>query len=222
MIFLLPLCMVGTAAAQQGRGAGAGRGEGRGPGRPTLFMNEGWKVSGGEQAVNPAEAVASPNLELKVYGPGAKDIQITGAADNEANPVHLWTGLCEQTCAATLRDKENYVDLSGLAMIRWVTKTSGFHRVHPIVKLADGTWYVGDHADGSPTDWHTDEFSLSDVRWLRLNIAKVVTTGNLVNTIDLSKVDEVGFTDLMPGSGHGPGGWIDVGKIEVFGKPVKR
>ena len=212
--------MAGTAAAQQGRGAG--RGEGRGPTRPAVVMSEEWKISGGEQAVNPAESVSSPNLELKLYGPGAKDVQITGAAGNEANPVHLWTGLCEQTCAATLRDKENYVDLTGLAMIRWVTKTSGFHRVHPIVKLADGTWYVGDHADGSPTDWHTDEFSLSDVHWLRLNIAKVVTTGNLVNTIDLSKVDEVGFTDLMPGSGHGPGGWIDVGKIEVFGKPVKR
>lgn len=220
MIFLLPLCMIGTAAAQQGRGAG--RGEGRGPGRPPLFMSEEWKVSGGEQAVNPADAVSNTNLELKLYGPGAKGFQITGAAGNENNPVHLWTGLCEEICAATLRDKENFVDLTGLAMIRWVTKTSGFHKVHPMVKLADGTWYVGDHGDGTPTDWHTDEFSISDVHWLRLNIAKVVTVGNLVNNIDLSKVDEVGFTDLMPGSGHGPGGWIDVGKIEVFGKPVKR
>ena len=38
----------------------------------------------------------------------------------------------------------------------------------------------------------------------------------------VSKVDEIGFTDLLPGSGHGPGGWSDVGRIEVYGKPVKR
>jgi hypothetical protein len=38
----------------------------------------------------------------------------------------------------------------------------------------------------------------------------------------LSRVDEVGFVDLMPSSGHGPGGWSDVGRVEVFGKPVKR
>ena len=39
---------------------------------------------------------------------------------------------------------------------------------------------------------------------------------------DLTKVDEVGFVDLMPGSGHGAGGWADVGKFEVYGKPVPR
>ena len=41
-------------------------------------------------------------------------------------------------------------------------------------------------------------------------------------TPDLSKVDEIGFADLMPGSGHGPGGWINVSRIEVYGKPIKR
>ena len=41
-------------------------------------------------------------------------------------------------------------------------------------------------------------------------------------TPDLSKVDEIGFVDLMPGSGHGPGGWVNVSRIEVHGKPIKR
>ena len=36
------------------------------------------------------------------------------------------------------------VDLTGLARIKWVTKMSGLHQVRPIVKLADGTWLVGD------------------------------------------------------------------------------
>jgi hypothetical protein len=213
-----------SGPARAGRGAGQpGQGGGRAS-RPPLFLKEEWKApaGGGEKPVDPAVSVMNANLELKLYGPGGKDFQMTGVAGNESNPVHLWTGLCEQLCAAALRDKENFVDLSGLAMIRWVTKVSGLHQVHPIVKLADGTWLVGDHADGSTKDWHDDEFSLADVRWLKLNIAKVVTTGDWVSNPDLSKVDEVGFTDLMPGSGHGPGGWSDVGKIEVYGKPVKR
>ena len=39
---------------------------------------------------------------------------------------------------------------------------------------------------------------------------------------DLSKVDEVGFVDLMPSSGHGTGGYSQLAQIEVFGKPVPR
>ena len=35
-------------------------------------------------------------------------------------------------------------------------------------------------------------------------------------------MDEVGYIDLMPGSGHGQGGWSDVAQIEVYGRPVKR
>jgi len=51
---------------------------------------------------------------------------------------------------------------------------------------------------------------------------RMVTTGNWVKDPDLSKVDEIGFADLMPSSGHGPGGWADVAKIEVYAKPVPR
>jgi hypothetical protein len=223
-IFPISICLLVSAAAAQGPAAAPAPGRGGRAVRPALFFREEWKQSTGaaEAPVNPAAAVSNPSLELKLYGPGGKDIQLTGTAGNDSNPVHLWTGLCEQVCAAALRDKDNYADLSGLAMIRWVTKVSGFHQVHPILKLADGTWLVGDHADGSTTDWHENEFSLADVRWRKLNIAKVVTTGDWVNNPDLSKVDEIGFTDLLPGSGHGPGGWSDVGKIEVYGKAVKR
>lgn len=39
---------------------------------------------------------------------------------------------------------------------------------------------------------------------------------------DLSKVDEAGFVDLTPGSGHGVGGYVNVAHIQVYGSPVKR
>ncbi|MEI9815115.1 MAG: hypothetical protein WDO18_21805 [Acidobacteriota bacterium] len=133
--------------------------------------------------------------------------------------------------AVTLRDKNNFVDLSGLAKIRWIAYTSAFHVVRPVVKLADGTMLVGDHEDRSTTTFMESEFTLAGLRWIKLDPERVVTTGvrgpigaaaAFVATPDLSKVDEVGFVDLMPGSGHGPGGWINVGDIQVYGKPIKR
>ena len=39
---------------------------------------------------------------------------------------------------------------------------------------------------------------------------------------DLSKVEEIGFTDLMAGGGHGQSGWSRIDWIEVHGNPVKR
>jgi len=51
---------------------------------------------------------------------------------------------------------------------------------------------------------------------------RVVAVGAWIEHPNLGKVDEVGFADLMPGSGHGSGGYLNVGRIEVYGKPVKR
>jgi hypothetical protein len=189
-----------------------------------LFFRVDWQPVKGAPVEHPLDqrAVAAPNLEVKLYGPSGKDIQENGVLDDTANPMHLWTGLCAQTCAAAIREKDNYVDLTGTGKIRWVTKITGMHQVHPILKLADGTWIVGDHGDGWVFDYHTNDFTLSELRWIKLDIDRVVTRGRWLDKVDLSKVDEIGFTDLMPGSGHGDGGYSDVGWIEVYGKPVPR
>lgn len=191
--------------------------------RPPLFFHEAWKqtAAGGEHPLT-ADSVANPALELTLYGPTGQELLLNGAEGNESNPIHVWTGMCTTPCALALRNTDSYADLSGLARIRWNTKTSGFHRIRPIVKLADGTWLVGDHADGTTRDWLVTEFSVADVRWLELDIDQVVTTGNVVDSPDLTRVDEIGFADLMPGSGHGPGGWSDVGAIDVYARPVPR
>jgi hypothetical protein len=193
--------------------------------RPGLFFREEWKQQTPPE--NPdlpvsQQYVRNPALELKLYGPAGKDLVITGRDNDAQNPTHVWTGLCAATCAMTLRDKNNFVDLTGQAKARWVTKVSGFHRIYPIVKLADGTFLAGDVADGSRTDWVESEFFFSDVHWIKLDPARVVTTGTILDKVDLSKVDEFGWTNLMPSSGHGQGGWADVGKIELYGKAVPR
>jgi hypothetical protein len=121
--------------------------------------------------------------------------------------------------------------------------------IHPVVRLADGTWLLGEHADGgNQFESHTFEHTVSEQRWIRLDIDKVMTLGPRVTEpvdrakanilerdfaekrgvwlesrqVDLTKVDAFGFADLMRGSGHGYGGFIGVGVIEVYGKPVPR
>lgn len=225
---LIPFAMVCVALAQEpapqaapSSAPAAVRAGERTGARAPLFFREAWKTVKGEHGAT-QDQVSSANLELKLYGPSANDVQAVGNADDPSNPPHVWTGLCTSPVAVSLRDKDNYVDLTGLARIRWETKVSGFHKVRPVIKLADGTWLVGDQADGSTLDWHDNEFSIGEVRWLKLKIDKVVTTGNFVKDPDLSKVDEIGFADLLPSSGHGPGGWSDLAWFEVYGKSVKR
>jgi len=197
--------------------------------RPPLFLSESWKALTtpvDDHGSWPASqlAVSNPNLQLALYGTSAKEIvlvNVRGSAD--VYPLNLWNGTTTSPSAATLRDRSNFVDLtSPFAKIRWTVRTSGFHQVRPVVKLADGTWLVGDHATGPSADFNQDDVSIADVRWIKLDIARVVAVGNWIEKPDLSKVDEVGFADLMPGSGHGSGGYVNVGKIEVYGKPVKR
>jgi hypothetical protein len=219
------LAIASSAFAQQpGQGAAAAPAARQRPAPAPLFFREDWKPVAGLPVEHPVTqaAIGNPNLELKLYGVSGKDIQENGTPQDLNNPIHVWTGLCEGPCALAFRDKNNYVDLRDRAKIRWYIKVSGFHQVRPLIKLADGTWLVGDHADGTVSEYHAYEFAISDVRWIKLDINKVYTRGNLLDSVDLSKVDEIGFADLIPGSGHGDGGYVDVGWVEVYGKPVKR
>ncbi len=220
LVSILCACVCPAAFAQGKAPDGATR---PGPAAP-LFFRVDWVPVAGLPVEHPLDqrAVANPNLELNLYGPSGKDIQENGQLDSTSNPMHLWTGLCAQPCALAVRDKNNYVDLTGMGKIRWVTKISGLHQIHPILKLADGAWILGEHADGSVFDYHTTDFTLSESRWIQLDIEKDVTRGRWLEKVDLSKVDEIGFTDLMPGSGHGDGGYSDLGWFEVYGKPVPR
>ena len=197
--------------------------------RPPLFFSESWKAlpmptdDHGEWPASQA-GVASPNLTLSLYGPSGKDITLVNMRGSAGvYPLNLWTGVTTSPVGATLKEKDNYVDLSdAMAKIRWLVRTSGFHQIRPLIKLADGTFLVGDRTTGPQSDFDDSDISIADVHWMKVDPARMVTVGNLVDHPDLHKVDEVGFADLMPGSGHGNGGWVNVAKIEVFGRPVKR
>jgi hypothetical protein len=222
-LLALGLMLSGPPAVAQTPSSAPPPGAGEhGPQRPPLFLREEWKQGpkGGENPVTGA-SLGNPDLELRLIAPGGQ-IMLTGNAGDENNPIHVWQGLCTTPCGLALRSKQHLADLTGLARIRWNTKMSGYHQIRPILKLADGTWLAADRTEGSPRDWMVSELSFADLHWLKLDIARAVTTGTPVEHVDLSKVDEIGFVDLMPGSGHGPGGWSDVAQIEVYGKAVPR
>ena len=213
-----------TALAQRPGGAGAPA-----PGRPPVFLSEGWKAlptPPDDHGAWPASqaGVASANLQLTLHGTSGKEIQLVAVrGQSDMYPLNLWTGTTTSPSAATLRDRTSFVDLSdSLAKIRWVVRTSGFHQIRPVLRLADGTWLVGDQTTGPYADFNQTDISIADVRWMKIDMARVVTTGTWVEKPNLTKVDEIGFADLMPGSGHGAGGYVNVGKIEVYGRPVKR
>lgn len=221
--------LTSIAFAQTAPTAGGARPAAGGPARPPLFFSEPWKAlptptdDHGEWPAGQA-GVASPNLQLSLHGPSGKNIMLVavrGSAD--VYPLNLWTGVTTSPVGATLRDKDNYVDLTDpLAKIRWVVRTSGFHQIRPLIRLADGTWLAGDRTTGPSADFNATDVSIADVRWMKIDVMRMVTLGVFIDRPDLSKVDEVGFADLMPGSGHGAGGYVNVAKIEVFGRPVKR
>jgi hypothetical protein len=169
------------------------------------------------------------------YGEAARRLLTSGTPGSETTPFSAWSGECDGPFAITFSQKNSSLDMSGLGKIRWTVKTSGFHAVRPVVKLADGTMLVGNRADEAVPMLTVREFGLSDVRWIRLDPMRVVTVNGgrgagpanpnneiWVNNPDLSKVEEIGFADLMPGSGHGTGGYIHLGTIEIFGKAVPR
>jgi hypothetical protein len=207
--------------------------QGRGNQPPSLFFKEAWQIAGAAHAIAAGENVlTNANLELKLYGPSATASDPDKRIWISTPPTNIWTGMTTTPFAATMRDKENYVDLTGLAKVRWITRASGFHAVRPVVKLADGTYLVGEHADANTSGFLESEFMFATQRWMKLDIERVVTKGTygpaqdasawMREPVDLSKVDEVGFADLMPGSGHGAGGYINVASFEVYGRPVKR
>ena len=191
--------------------------------RPPLLFREEWKQPPFTGQLNDEnrratqDAVTQPNLELKLYGADARNL---GVYVHEGRH-DLWTGMVTSPIAVTLRDKNNYIDLTGLARLRWITRTQALHVLHPVVKLADGTLLAGSHGDSTDGEYLSSEIAFGNQHWFKLDAQKVVTTVEVKNP-DLSKVDEIGFVDLMPGGGHGNAGWANVSLVEVFAKPVPR
>jgi hypothetical protein len=186
--------------------------------RPPLFFREDWKETPAAMPIT-QDHVANPSLILGLYGPG-KDHMRKSHHDKPADdPFYIWGGVSTGNWAVSLRHRDSFVNLTGTSKFRWRTMQTGLRQLHIILKLADGNWLVSDQAVGATSDWQESEFSFADLRWHALDI-KTVIEQRAVEKPDLSKVDEIGWTDLMTGGGTPASSRVDW--FEVYGWPVKR
>jgi hypothetical protein len=186
--------------------------------RPLLFFREDWKEIPAATPVT-QDHVLNKDLILGLYGPGCDSIRKSHHSTPSDDPYYIWSGLCTGNWAVTLKNSGSYVDLSNYGKILWRSKQSGIRCLHPVLKLADGSWLVGSQGDCVSKDWRITEFNIADITWYLLN-NKSVTEVKPVTNPDLTKVDEIGFTDLMTGGASDACSRLDW--IEVYGKPVKR
>ena len=223
-VFIAMVFAAAAAAQAQEPAAGARQGGGRqgGAARPAppqpapLFFKEAWKP--GSAAVAATQAiVANPDLQLSVYGKTPSQPEV----NDEGGVAHVWTGLCSPACAVTLKHKASFADLTGKARIKWYAKTSGFHEIRPVVKLADGTYIAGNRGISTDGEFLLVEVVFAGMRWYKLDPVKVVVTSEVKNP-DFSKVDEVGLVTLAPGGGHGVAGSANLSTVELFARTVPR
>ncbi len=183
ILFFL-FCLVANAALAQDR--------------PGVFFREDFKETPAATPVTQAH-IANPDLVMTLYGPGKDSLKKSNHDKPADDPFYIWSGLCQDNWAVTLKHKSGSVDLSRLGKIKWRSKQSGYRNLHVILKLADGTWLVSQPLDPASTDWRVREFNISDLTWMSLDIESVAEIKPVMNP-DLTKVAEIGWTDLMKGN----------------------
>ncbi len=186
--------------------------------RPSLIFREDWKETPAEIPLS-QKHVNNPDLLVQLYGPGQDSLKKSNHEKPVDDPFYVWSGLCLGNWMVTLKHKTNNVDLSGFAKISWRSKQVGLRQLRIALKLVNGTWLVSDQFDDATKDWRIREFNVQDIVWYKLDAKSVVEIGPVANP-DLSNVEEIGFTDLMPGGKSASCSRLDW--IEVYGNPVKR
>lgn len=194
--------------------------------RPPLLFRIQWAqppysgvLDDAKRRLTPA-ALPDPRLQLHVYGPDARDIAVWSHESRR----DLWNGLATSPVAVTVSDRDAWLDLRGLARLRWMIRTNGLHELHPVVRLADGTLIVGSQRFSTEGEFLEEEVDFGpqlNPHWFHLDPDKAVV-GSEVMHPDLSRVDEVGFVDLMPGGGHGFAGSTNVSDIQLYATAVPR
>lgn len=198
--------------------------------RPGLLFTEVWQqtdsalgkpgsshASANDYYLAGQDTVTNDALELNLYGYSADDITVY---EHEGR-IDLWTGLAGSPVAVTLRLRNAYIDLSGLARMRAIVRTNNLHALHPVIKLADGTLAVGSQSIQTSGSFLGVEVAFDNQDWFILD-SEEVSVGNSLENPDLSRIDEIGFASLAPGGGHGNSGWTNISTIEVFANSLPR
>lgn len=217
----------GSLVSASGRAQGIPQ-TGRNPEPAPLLFLEQWNSEPMAQPIT-ADHLSNSNLALHLYGDTDAIRKSAHATEN-----YTYTGEAVTNWGLTLSDPEAAWDLSRNGMMMLKTRNSGFRRTHIMLKTADGDWFVSEEGNPESTFWIEHEYILENLHWRRLSMTDTPTNASnrrdpipghepLVPTSaatpDLTRVVEIGFTDLMPG------GWIPaasrVRAFAVYGKRVQ-
>ena len=231
MSWLVALTAAGQGATTPQQRPGGGRGGFTGtPAEPAqLLFHEKWTRAPQAQPML-QDNLGNPQLTLHLYGnPG--EIRKTFHPDED----YTYTGETVENWALTVSDKSAVWNLTGDGRIRFRTRNSGYRFLHVVVKTTDGKYFVSEEGVGESTAWIETDYILSNLHWRNLMMTDTPTNASnrrapipkrvpiiptSTATPDLSRVDEVGFSDLMPG------GWIPstsrVNAFWLYGKAVPR
>ena len=196
--------------------------------RPPLAFREDFVDVPNETPVTMA-SIKNKTLRFSLYGPGASGVGKTYHTSPKDESGFIWSGACTQICGFALRDPANYLDMRELSKITWRTKQTGLHQLRLMIKLAGGRVLVSEKSVGASSDWQVSDMTIQDIRWRDVD-TKYMNDSSIARgaapwatDVDLSRVDEVGWTDLQAGSGHGTmGGSSRVDWIEVYARKVPR
>lgn len=214
------------------RGGRGGRGEGGFTGPPAepakLLFREVWTREMAQPMVQ--ASLSNPNLTLHLYG-NPDEIRKTSHPTED----YTYTGETTTNWAITLGDPKSYWNLTGDARIRLKTRNSGFRTTHVVIKTADGKYFASEEGNPESSAWIERDYIFRDLTWRALlmtdtptnasnrrqpNPKRVPIIPTTRTTPDLTKVEEVGFSDLTEG------GWIPatsrVQSWEVWGKAIAR
>ena len=218
-----------TSATPQRPGGGRG-GFTSAPADPAkLLFHEAWTRAPMSQPMVP-DNLGNKHLELRIYG-NANEIRKAFHPEED----YTYTGETVENWAITVSDKTSYWNLTGDGRIRLRTRNSGYRFLHVVIKTADGKYFVSEEGAGESTAWIETDYILSNLHWRTLlmtdtpsnasnrrapNPKRIPIVATSTAAPDLSSVDEVGFSDLMPG------GWIPstsrVNAFWLYGKSVPR
>ena len=188
----------------------------------TLIYRESWTAIPPARPVT-QEHVSHPDLILSLHGPGRMGLKKSHHSEIEGDPYYIWSGTCEHSWALSLSHSKLLVNFEVAGMVRWCSRQSGAHRLRLIVKSVDGPWLVSDQSAGGSEDWREFEFRPLSLSWRLLDIDEVKVMGE-APAPSLTKIDAIGFTDLVAGGGSNACSrlaWIEVWGGEVCRAPPK-
>ncbi len=181
----------------------------------SLYFREDWKEIPFALPITPAH-LNNPDLRMETHGPGRLGIKKSNHEDIPNDPFYVWSGECKMPWALSLKKQGKLVDLSSdTARVSWRSRQSGGHALHLLLKLPGERWFISEQNNGSSKDWQDYTFNIADLSWRHFSIIKCIAEEK-VPTPDLSEVEQIGFTDQLPGKSSKFSSRVDW--LEVYGK----